>query len=200
MRLAGGAVFLRRNQLFKLGNTRLGLGLATLWPLPDPVQLFFDGFLTTRFLAVFLLKPLCFLFEIGRIIAFVREIFPAIELKNPIHHIIKEVAIVGDHQHSARIFLKVRFKPFDAFGVQMVGRFVEQQDRWLLDQQTGERDPALFAARQIFNGPIRRRAPQRLHGDFQLIIERPAIHGINPFLQRAHFFHQRIKISIRLTH
>ena len=103
---------------------------------------------------------------------------------------------MGDHQHRAGIFLEVVFQPGDAFGVQMVGRLVKQQDVRLLDQQAGQRDPALFTARQAFHAPIRRGAPQCLHRDFQLIVERPAIGGVDLLLQCAHFFHERIEIRV----
>jgi hypothetical protein len=38
------------------------------------------------------------------------------------------------------------FQPLDALGVEVVGRLVEKEDRGLLDQQSGERDPALLTA------------------------------------------------------
>ena len=82
----------------------------------------------------------------------------------------------------------------------MVGRFVEQKDGRLLEKQAGQRDTALFTAGQVLHRPVRRRAPQRFHRDFELVIECPAIDGINALLQRAHFFHQRIKVRIRLPH
>ena len=84
----------------------------------------------------------------------------------------------------------------------MVGRFVEQQDRRLLDQQAGERDAALFTARQAGHRRIRRRAAQCLHREFELAVERPAIDRVDLFLQRAHFFHQRVEIGVvlRIAH
>ena len=39
LRLAGGAVFLRLDQLVEGADTRLGLGLAGLGRLPDPLEL-----------------------------------------------------------------------------------------------------------------------------------------------------------------
>ena len=109
---------------------------------------------------------------------------------------------MGDHQHRARIFLEVVFQPVDAFGIEMVGRLVEQQDRGLLDQQTGQCDTALFTARQALHRPIPRRAAQRFHGDFQLIVERPAINRIDLALQLAHLVHQGVEIDVfwRVAH
>ena len=65
---------------------------------------------------------------------------------------------MGDHQHRAGIFLEVAFQPLDAFGVEVVGRLVEEQDRRLLDKQAGERDADhfFFALRRAgrFDGPL----------------------------------------------
>ena len=107
---------------------------------------------------------------------------------------------MGDHQHRARIFLEVVFQPFDRLSIKVVGRFIEQQDAGLLDQQPGQRDPALFTARQVAHRPVARRAAQRFHRDFKLVVERPAIDRVDLFLQRAHLVAQRIEISIGLAH
>ena len=115
--------------------------------LPDPFKLARESFLFARFLAAFLLHPLRLLFKIGRIIALVGVIRTAIELENPFHHIVEEIAVVRDHQHGAGIFLEMVFEPFDGFSIQMVGRLVQEQDRGFLDQQAGQRNAALLTAR-----------------------------------------------------
>ncbi len=105
---------------------------------------------------------------------------------------------MGDHQHRARIFLEVVFQPLDAFRVEVVGRFVEQQDRRLLDQQAGQRHAALFTARKVGHRPVARRTAQRFHRDFELVVERPAVDRVDLLLQRAHLFHQGIEIGVLL--
>ena len=67
------------------------------------------AFCAAGFLALFLREALGLLLEIGRVIAFVREVLAAIDLEDPAHHIVEEVAVVGDHQHRAGIFLEVDF-------------------------------------------------------------------------------------------
>ena len=156
------------------------------------------AFWRPRFLALLLLEPLGLLLEVGRVIALVREVFPAIELEDPAHHIVEEVAVVGDHQHRAGIFLEMAFQPLDALGVEVVGRLVEQQDRRLLDQQPGQRDAALLAARKIVDRPVGRRAAQRLHRDFELVVERPAVDRVDLALELAHLLHQRVEIGVVL--
>ena len=78
----------------------------------------------------------------------------------------------------------------------MVGRFVEQQDVRLLDQQARERNAALFTAREAFHAPVRRRAAQRFHRNFELVVERPSVGGVDLLLQRAHFLHQGVEIDV----
>ena len=107
---------------------------------------------------------------------------------------------MGDHQHRARIFLEMIFEPLDAFGVEMVGRFVEQQYAGLLDQQAGQRHAALFAPRQVGHRPVARRAAQRLHRDLELVVERPAVDRVDLFLKLAHFGAERVEIGALLAH
>ena len=108
---------------------------------------------------------------------------------------------MGDHQHGPCIFLEVVFQPFDRFRVEVVGRLVKQQDVGLLDQQAGEGDATLLAARQVANLPVSRRTTQRLHCDLELVIEGPAIDCVDLFLQFAHLGNQFvIVLGIRVGH
>src|SRR5690606_9397834 len=129
LRLAGSPVFLRLDKLVEGFDTRLRLGLAGLWRLPDPFKLVLDRLLTPGILACFLLETLALLLEIGRIIAFVDKIAAAIELEDPVYDIVEKIAVVGDQDDIARIVDEMLFEPRDAFSVEMVGRFIEQQDR-----------------------------------------------------------------------
>ncbi len=126
----------------------------------------------------------------------------ALELEDPADHVIEEVAVVGDHQHRAGIFLEMIFEPFHALGVEMVGRFVEQQDAGLLHQQPRQRHAALFAAGQVLDAPVRRRAAQRFHRDLELVVERPAVDRVDLLLQLAHLGQQRVEIGVilRIAH
>src|SRR5262249_37632005 len=101
--------------------------------------------------ALFGFSALGFGLEPGRVIAFVRNALAAIEFERPLRHLIEEVAIVGDEDDATREVLKVMLQPGDAFGVEVVSGFVEQQHVWLREQQTAECDAAAFAARELFN-------------------------------------------------
>ena len=65
LRFAGRAVFLRLDQLIERLDPRLGLGLARLRALPDPVELVLDRLLPTGIFTRFLFEPLALLLEIG---------------------------------------------------------------------------------------------------------------------------------------
>ena len=105
---------------------------------------------------------------------------------------------MGNQDHHALIFFEVVFQPRHGFRIKVVGRFVEQQDFRLFQQQLAQRHAALFPARQFLHTAFPRRAAQRVHGDFELVVERPAIHRVDLFLQRAHFLEQLVEIGIVL--
>ena len=107
---------------------------------------------------------------------------------------------MGDHQHRTRVILEVVLEPLDAFGVEVVGWFVEQQDRRLLDQQARKRHAALLTAREIGHRPVARRAAQSFHRHFELVVECPAIDRVDLVLQFGHFGAERVEIGVFLAH
>ena len=127
-------------------EARLGFGLPRLGRGGDPFLLALDHLLARRILALFLGKALGLLAEIGRVIALIGNAPAAIELENPARHIVEEVAVMGDDQDGARIVAQMMLEPVHAFGIEMVGRLVEQQQVGLAQQQLGQRHAALFTA------------------------------------------------------
>ena len=103
---------------------------------------------------------------------------------------------MGDEDDVARIVDQMLLQPLDALGVEMVGRLVEQQDVGLLEQQPGQRDAALLAARQIVDRAVAGRAAQRVHRDLELVVERPAVDRVDLLLELAHLGHQRVEIGV----
>jgi hypothetical protein len=75
----------------------------------------------------FLLQPVLLLLEPAGIIALVRNAAAAIEFEDPAGHIIEEVAVVGDRDDGAGIVLEKALEPRHRLGIQVVGRFVQQQ-------------------------------------------------------------------------
>ena len=95
---------------------------------------------------LFLLQPLALLLEPRRVIALVRHPLAAIELEDPLRHVVQEVPIVGDGDDGAGELGEEPLQPLHALGVEMVGGLVEQQHVGLLEQHAAERDSAFLAA------------------------------------------------------
>ena len=134
-----------------------------------------EHLLARRVLALFLREALGLWPEIGRVIALVGNAAAAIELENPAGDIVEEVAVVGDDQHGAGEFAQMLFEPGHGFGVEMVGRLVEQQQVGLAQQQRAERHAALLAARELVDRGIARRAAERFHRQLDLRFEVPQV-------------------------
>jgi len=202
LRLADHAIFLRGDQIVKRLDTRLGLGLPGLRALPHPLQLVLDRLLAALVLAFLLRHAFRLGFQPAGVIALERQALAAVDLEHPVDNIVEKIAVMGDENDVAGIVDQMLFQPGDAFGIEMVGRFVEHQDFGLVEQQPAERNAALFTTGQVSHRAVARRAAQSLHRDFELVVEGPAIDGVDFFLQLAHFFHQRVKIGVfrRIAH
>ena len=74
------------------------------------------------------------LLEPGSVVPFPRNTLPTIQLQNPSRHIVQEIAIVRDRDNRSRILGQVPLQPGNAFGIQMVGGFVQQQQVGTLEQ------------------------------------------------------------------
>ncbi|MCI1710681.1 MAG: hypothetical protein LKM39_10580 [Chiayiivirga sp.] len=59
----------------------------------------------------------------------------AVEFEDPLGGVVEEVAVVGDGHHGAGEALQELLQPVHRFGVQVVGRLVEQQHVGLGQQQ-----------------------------------------------------------------
>src|SRR5256885_1453586 len=62
---------------------------------------------------------------------------------------VEEPAIVGDHQHRARVLQQRIFQRAQGFHVQVVGRLVQQQHVAALDQRLGQVQAAALAAGEV---------------------------------------------------
>ncbi len=126
-------------------DARLVLGLPCLGRGADPVLLGSNRLLAGGILARFLGEALVLGRQPACVIALIGDARAAIELQNPARHIVEEVAVMGDDEDRARIFAQVVFQPVDGFGVEMVGRLVQQQQIGLsssnLQSATRRRSP-----------------------------------------------------------
>ncbi|MND68196.1 hypothetical protein D3C80_596400 [compost metagenome] len=194
LRIGRPNVFSRIDQLFVRLDTGLRLGLTSLRAGCDPFLFARQRLLATSLFASFLLHALGLGGQVGGIVAFVRNATAAVEFENPAGDIVEEVAVVGDHHHGARIIAQVLFKPCDRFGVEMVGRFVEQQQVRLRQQKAAERDTAAFTTRQVVDGGVLRRAAQRFHRHLDLLFEVPEVLAVDDVLELGTLVRRLVRI------
>ena len=94
----------------------------------------------------FLFEALGLLFQPGGVVAFVGDAAAAVEFEDPAGDVVEEVAVVGDDQDGALVVDQVLLQPGDGLGVEVVGRFVQEQHVGRFEQQLAERDAAAFPA------------------------------------------------------
>ena len=156
-------------------DTGLALGLARRGRLAHPFGFAFQHLDAGSVFTLLLRKALGLLLQIGRVIALIGNGAATIEFENPARDIVEEVTVVGDDQDGTGIITQVMFQPVDGFSVEMVRRFVEQDEIRLGQQQAGERDAALFTAGEIVNRSIAGWAAQRVHGLLHLGFKVPQV-------------------------
>ena len=128
-------------------------------------------------------QALALLLQPGRVVALERIAAAALDLQDPAGDVVEEVAVVGHDHHRAGVVVQRVLQPGDAFGVQVVGRLVQQQQVRLLQQQPAQRDAAPLAARQRGDRGVGRRAAQRVQRDVDAPVEVPAVPGVDLRLQ-----------------
>src|SRR6266481_2404644 len=165
---------------------RLGFGLACLRRGRDPFLLARQGALMRRLFAALLLETLLLLRQPGGVIAFIGNAPAAVELENPPGDVVEEIAVVGDDQDRTGILPQMAFQPGYRFGVEMVGRLVQQQKIGLVEQQPAQCDAATLAAGKLCDIGIVWRAAQRVHRLIDLAVEIPQASGLDLVLQFGH--------------
>ena len=129
-----------------------------------------------------------------------RVALAAVQLQRPFGHQIQEVAVVGHQDDAAREGLEVVLQPRHRLGVEVVGRFVEQQHVGLGQQQPGQGHAALLTAGQVGRFPVVRRAAQGVHGHFDARVDVPDVAGVDLFLQGRHLGHQLVGVFLGHFH
>ena len=97
------------------------------WRSAHPFQFLGDRLLARLFGRLFLLQALVLLLQPVGVVALPRNAAAAVEFEDPLGGVVEEVAVVGDRDHGAGEAGQELLQPFDRFGVEVVGRFVEQQ-------------------------------------------------------------------------
>ena len=76
--------------------------------------------------------------------------FPVLKFPDGICRAVQEKAVMGYHNDSSRITAQIIFQPFNGLYIQMVGRFIQQQEIRFLQKQTDHCDFSLFASGKLF--------------------------------------------------
>ncbi len=90
------------------------------------------------------------------------------------------------------------FQPGDGFGVQVVGRLVQQQHVRAREQQTAQCDTAALTPGQHADIGIPRRQAQCFGGHFQLALEVVGVRGLDQVFQLGLTRGEGVEIGVRL--
>jgi hypothetical protein len=96
------------------------------------------------------------------------------------------------------IFVQEALEPGDRFGVEMVGRLVEQKHVGLGQQQPAQRDAPTLAARERGDVGIPRRESKGVGGDFERALEIVPVGGLDQILEFRLLLRQGIEVRVRI--
>ena len=111
-----------------------------------PLQFPFQKLLPLMFLRLLDRLALRAREQVIGVVAVVADELAARQLDDPRRHPIEKIAIVCDEQTGAGITREKVLQPFDRAGVEMVGRFVENQKIRTREKRPAKRDAAFFPA------------------------------------------------------
>ena len=167
---------------------------------PDPLELTFQGALPGAVGLLLAGQSSLLLLEPRRIVALPWDARPAVQLQDPAGHVVEEIAVMGDGHDGPRVVLEGAFQPGHRLGVEVVGRFVEEQEVRLRQQETAQRHPAAFPAGQCRDLGIGGREPEGVHGDVERPFEVPGAGGVDLVLEFGLLGQQLVEVGVGLTH
>ena len=186
-----------RGQLFIALQPRFGFGLTRFRVGSHPFQFAFQGFRQRVLLPLFLSQALSFLLQPRGVVALPGNAVAAIEFQDPLGHVVEKIAIVRHSDHRARIFLQKVLQPGHRFGIQVIGRLIEQQHVRLGQKQPAQGDAPLLAARQLADHGIPRRQTQRIRRDLELALQFPAADRVDFVLHLRLLLHELVHFIVR---
>eukprot|EP01132_Coremiostelium_polycephalum_P011819 gene11818-biopygen4574 len=182
--------------LFETRQTGLGFRLTRLGAFTHPFQLVFHGLFMGRLLLGFGGQTVGLGFQPTGVVALVRDTGATVELEDPASNVVQEVPVVRDRNHGAREVVQEMLQPGDGIGVQVVGRFVEQQHVGGRQQQAAQGHTTLFTTGQVFNLGVPRRQAQRVGGDFQLAVQVVTVGGLQDGFELGLFCRQFVEVGV----
>jgi hypothetical protein len=175
---------------------RLALGLPRARRHSHPLQFALQRALPRRRRLLLLRQTRPLLVEPRTVVPLPRNPAPAVQLQNPLRHVVQEVAVVRDRHDSARELREVPLQPEHALGVQVIRRLVEEEQVGLRQQHSAQCDAAPLASREMCHRTVRRRTTKRVHRQLQLVVQIPRVHRVNALLHARllgeEFLHRRI--------
>ena len=191
-----GGLFLGQQLLVGV-ESRLALRLARPGREPHPLELAGEVLLAGRLALLFIGQPVPLLLEPAGIVPLPGDPGAAVELEDPPRDVVEEVPVVRDRDDRARKVGQVALQPLHRLGVEVVGRFVEEQHVGLLEQETAEGHAAFFAARELVDRRVARGAAQGVHRDVDLAVELPEPEVLDLLLEGALLVHQLGHLVVR---
>src|SRR5437016_10590697 len=123
--------------------------------------------------------------QVIRVVAVVAGELAAGQLDDPRRYPIEKIAIVRDEQTGAGITREKVLQPFDRAGVEMVGRFVENQKIRTREKRPAKRDAAFFPAGKRAYDAIGFRSVQIRDEGLDSMFQVPAVGLANLVEQRC---------------
>ena len=103
---------------------------------------------------------------------------------------------MGHQNHGALVFAEVAFEPSNRFGIQVVRRFVEEQQIRFFEEQAAESHAALFTAGEVRHRPVARRATKCVHRNFDITVKAPQVLGVDDVLKFRLFVQELVHLVI----
>ena len=124
----------------------------------------------------------------------------AVDLTDPLGHVVKEVTVVGDGQDGTWVRLEVALQPVDGLGVQVVGGLVEEQQVRLLDEELAQGDATTLTTGEHVDRGVAGRALQGIHRLLEAGVDVPGVGVVELGLQLAHLGHEGVEVGVRVGH
>ena len=124
----------------------------------------------------------------------------AVDLSDPLRHVVQEVAIVGDGDDGAGVGGQVLLQPQHRLRVQVVRGLVEEEQVGLLQQQLAQCDATALTAGEVRHLHVAGRAAQCVHRLLQLRVQVPGVRVVDRLLELAHLLHEGVEVRIGARH
>ena len=159
----------------KLVHTELGLGRPRLWPTANPVQFPTQKPFPFQLQRLFVFHSGEFRLEIVRVVALVQVKPAGLQLNDMVANLVEKIPVMRRHQKRSTIFFQKLRHPLDRVGVEMVRRFVEDQQIRVGNDRPAECNAPFFSAGQGAHQPLGLRRVEVRHRGFDSRVDVPRV-------------------------